>query len=91
MFVKCLIGLRGAGVASGGCVVLEQPRGHTPHPRSGAAAALCWSIREEIPQVQGKRNPTKMVGAESGHQRVDRLKPQSQKTSESNHMDHSLV
>ena len=46
---------------------------------------------EEIPQVQGKRNPTKMVGAESGHQRVDRLKPQSQKTSESNHMDHSLV
>ena len=33
---------------------------------------LCWSSREEIPQVQGKRNPSKMVGTERGHQRADR-------------------
>ena len=46
---------------------------------------------EEMPHVQGKRNPSKMVGAERGHQRADRLKPQSQKTKQTNHMDHSLV
>ena len=34
---------------------------------------------EEIPNVQSKRNPSKMVGTERGHQRTDRLKPQSQK------------
>ena len=49
------------------------------------------SDREEIPQVQGKRNPSKRVGAKKGHQRADRLKPQSQKTSQSDHMDHSIV
>ena len=31
----------------------------------------------EIPHVQGKRNPSKTVGTERGHQRADRLKPQS--------------
>ena len=30
--------------------------------------------------VQGKRNPSKMVGTERGHQRADTVKPQSQKT-----------
>ena len=49
------------------------------------------SSHEEIPHIQGKRNPSKTVGAERGHQRADRLKPQSQKTSQSDHMDHSLV
>ena len=49
------------------------------------------SGQEEIPHVQGKRNPSKTVGAERGHQRADRLKPQSQTTNQSNHMDHSLV
>ena len=34
---------------------------------------------EEISQVQGKRNPSKMVGVERGHQRADTLKPYSQK------------
>ena len=33
---------------------------------------------------------SKMVGAERGHQRGDILKPQSQTTSQSDHMDHSL-
>ena len=46
---------------------------------------------EEIPHVQGKRNPNKMVGVARGHQRTDTLKPYSQKTSQSDHMDHSLV
>ena len=66
-------------------------RGDVPRPRSGAAAALSWSSCEEIPHVQGKRNPSKMVGAERGHQRADRLKSQSQKTSQSDHMDHGFV
>ena len=30
---------------------------------------------EEIPQVQGKRNPSKTVGVARGHQRADTLKP----------------
>ena len=46
---------------------------------------LCWSICEEIPHAQGKRNPSKMVGVARGHQRADTLKPYSQKTSQSNH------
>ena len=51
---------------------------------------LCWSSSEEIPHVQGKRKPSKMVGVERGHQMADRLKVQSQTTSQSDHMDHSL-
>ena len=46
---------------------------------------LCWSSPEKIPHIQGKRNPSKMVGAARGHQRADTLKPHSQKTSKSNH------
>ena len=46
---------------------------------------LCWSSREEIPNAQGKRNPSKMVGVARGHQRVDTLKPYSQTTSQSYH------
>ena len=46
---------------------------------------LCWSSCEEIPQVQGKRNPSKIVGVTRGHQRADTLKPYSQKISQSNH------
>ena len=46
---------------------------------------LCWSSHEEIPHVQGKRNPSKMVGVAGGHQRADTLKPYSQNTDQSNH------
>ena len=46
---------------------------------------LCWSSREEIPHIQGKRNPSKTVGVARGHQRADTRKPYSQKTSQSNH------
>ena len=54
---------------------------------------LCFAgaAREEIPHVQGKRNPSKMGGVARGHKRADTLKPQSQKTSQSDHTDHSLV
>ena len=48
-------------------------------------AALCWNSREEIPHIQGKRNPSKTVGVARGHQRANTLKPYSQKTSQSNH------
>ena len=48
-------------------------------------ATLCWSSREEIPHVRGNRNPNKTVRVARGHQRADTLKPQSQKTSQSNH------
>ena len=48
-------------------------------------AGAAWSSCEEIPHVQGKRNPSKMVGVARGHQRADTLKPYSQKT------NHSLV
>ena len=61
-----------------------------PHVQ-GAVAALCWRSCEEIPGVQGKRNPGKMVGTERGDQGADRLKLQSQTSSQSDHMDHSLV
>ena len=33
----------------------------------------------------------KMVGVKRGHQRADTLKPKSQKTSQSDHTDHSMV
>ena len=32
---------------------------------------------EEIPLVQGKRNPSKMVDVARGHQRADTMKPYS--------------
>ena len=41
-------------------------RGDTPRPRLGASAGLFWSSREEIPHVQGKRKPSKIVGVARG-------------------------
>ena len=38
---------------------------------------------EELLHVQDKRSSSKIVGAERGRQRTDRLKPQSEKTSQS--------
>ena len=53
----------------------------------GKEQRLCFAgaAWEEITHAQGKRNPSKMVGAARGHQRADTLKPYSQKTSQSNH------
>ena len=53
-----------------------------PSPKVGAVAVLCWSNREEIPHVQGKRKPRETVGVARAHQRADTLKPYSQKTSQ---------
>ena len=52
---------------------------------------LCWSSREERPLIQGKRNPGKTVGTERVDPGTDRLKLWSQTTSQSDHVDHSLV
>ena len=65
-----VMGLQPRGsVASSGCTTLEEAATvwpssscNTPHPESGAVAALCWSGCEEIPHVQGQRNPSKTVG-----------------------------
>ena len=56
-----------------------------------SSGCTCWSSREEIPHVQGKRNPSKMVGVARGHQRADTRKPYSQKTSQSNHTRTTLL
>ena len=48
-------------------------------------AALCWSSHEDILHAQGKRNTSKIVGVERGHERADTLKQYLQKTSQFNH------
>ena len=45
-----------------------------PSSKEGVVAALCWSSCEEIPHIQGKRNPSKMVGLHEGI-RGQTLKP----------------
>ena len=67
-------------------------RGEEIHRVQGKEQWLCFAgAAVKIPHVQGKRNPSKTVGIARGHQRADTLKPYSQKTSQSDHMDHSLV
>ena len=48
-------------------------------PRRAQRSYFTFKVRrgggEEIPLVQGKRNPSKMVGVARGHQRADTLKP----------------
>ena len=59
------------------------PSGATPCSRSGGATlskvrssgCALLSSCEEIPHVQGKRNPSEMLGVARGHQRADTLKP----------------
>ena len=46
---------------------------------------LAGAAVKRYPHVQGKRNPSKMVGVARGHQMADTLNPYSQKTSQSNH------
>ena len=70
------------------CLDAEGPRRATPLSRSGGAAMRRYTSskvrsngctlldsHEEIPHVQGKRNPSKMVSVARGHQRADPLKP----------------
>ena len=89
---------------SSSCVGTGGLKGATPHSRSGGVAVrrypsskvrssscVFWSSREEISHVQGKRNPSKMVGVMREHQRADTLKLKSQKTTQSDHRDHNFV
>ena len=69
----------------------ERGQGELPHARGwgGSLGELpCFQSKEQRlhfagaavkrdPHVQGKRNPSKMVGTERGDQRADRLKLQS--------------
>ena len=45
--------------------------------RSYSTVKVRRGSHEEISLIQGKRNPSKMVGTERGDQRADSLKPQS--------------
>ena len=57
------------------------------YPSSKVRSSGCALLEqlEEIPHAQGKRNPSKMVGAARRHQRAETLKRYFQKTSQSNH------
>ena len=71
---------------------LEQRAAEKRFPTSKVRNSNCALLEqpEEIPHIQGEGNPSKTVGTERGHQRADRLKPQSQKTSQSDQMDPAL-
>ena len=72
-------------VRRGGRVELPLIQGKERWLRFAGAAVK----RDPTSKVRG--NPSKRVGTERGHQRADRLKPQSHSTSQPNYMDHSLI
>ena len=59
----------------------------------GKEQRLCFAgaAVKRHPTSKVKKNPSKTVGVARGHQRADTLKPYSQKTSQSDHADHSVV
>ena len=58
-------------VVSRGYAVQGRQAAERRYPTSKVKSGGC----EETPHVQGKGNPSKMAGAERGHQRADKLKP----------------
>ena len=60
-----------------GCMGAGGPKGNTPCSTSGGVAVRRYPSSKVRSSgcVQGKRNPSKMVGAVRGHQRADTLKP----------------
>ena len=48
---------------------------HRRAERSYSTSKVRRGSREKIPHIQGKRNPSKMVGVTRGHQGTDTLKP----------------
>ena len=48
---------------------------HRRAERSYSTFKVRKGTREEILLLQGKRNPSKMVGVARGHQRADTVKP----------------
>ena len=63
----------------------QQLRGRRMAERSYSTFKVRRGDLEEIPLIQGKRNPSKTVGVARRHQRADILKLYSQETSQSNH------
>ena len=61
----------------------QQLQGHRRAKRSYSTFKVRRGGRDAIPLIQGKRNPSKKIGVARGQQRADTLKPQSQKTSQS--------
>ena len=53
----------------------QQLRGRRMAERSYSTFKVRRGGLEEIPLIQGKRNPSKTVGVVRGHQRADTLKP----------------
>ena len=53
----------------------QQLCSHRRAKRSYSTFKVRRGGREEIPLVQGKRNPSKTIGVARGHQRADTLKP----------------
>ena len=49
--------------------------GHRRAKRNYSMFKVRRGSGEEVPLVQGKRNPSKTVGVARGHQRADTLKP----------------
>ena len=67
--------------------------GHEEIPYiQGQEQWLCFAgaAMKRYPTFKVRETKIRLV-TERGHQRADRLKPQSQTTSQSDHMDHSLV
>ena len=54
---------------------------------------LCFAgaTVKRYPTSKVRETQVRLVGVARGHQRADTLKPQSQKTSQSDHMNHSIV
>ena len=77
-------------VRRGSCEEISLVQGKEQWLRFAGAAVKRYPT-SKVRETQGKRNPSKMVGVAKGHQRADTLKPYSQKTSQSDHTDHSLV
>ena len=60
--------VRGSGRECQAAMVQDRLRGDTPLAEARGGG-------EEIPHIQGKRNPSKIVRVARGYQRADTLKP----------------
>ena len=85
---KCMCIVAAAQRRSG-----KWPRGDTPRPRSGVVIALSWNGRVEILQVQGQKNPSKMVGIGEAVRRYPKSKGKKEKPHQdcSVQFSHSVV
>ena len=68
----------------------QLPALHAPLQPPTLCFAPCRSSHEEIPHIQGKRNPSRTVGTERGHQTAERLKPQSHLITQTTALSNSM-